>query len=82
MANSYPPWSIYNAPMAFNLAEPDTSLGVIPLEIGEMLSRALLKIFLRAAEEQTNKECGNLQMCAGLEARIETMNNTVGEIGK
>ena len=38
--------------------------------IGEMLRQALAKIFMRAAGEHTKTVCGNLQLCAGLNAGI------------
>ena len=42
-----------------------------PVGIGETLRRALAKLVIRAVGEQAKTACGNLQMCAGLEAGIE-----------
>ena len=39
--------------------------------IGETLRRALSKLVTRAAGEQAKTACGNLQLCAGLEAGID-----------
>ena len=38
--------------------------------IGEMLRRALAKLFMRAAMDQAKTACGNLQLCTGLEAGL------------
>ena len=46
--------------------------------IGETLRRALAKLVMRAAGEQAKTACGNLQLCAGLEAGIEGATHTVG----
>ena len=47
--------------------------------IGETLRRALAKLVMRAAGEQAKTACGNLQLCAGLEAGIEGATHTVGQ---
>ena len=44
-----------------------------------MLCRALAKIVMRAAGDQSKTACGNLQQCAGLEAGIEGATYTVGK---
>ena len=49
----------------------DKRLGVRPVGIGEMLRQALDKLVMRTAGDQANTECGNQQLCAGLEAGIE-----------
>ena len=71
MANSSPPWAAYRALMACRLVALDKRPGVRPVSIGETLRRALAKLVMRAAGEQAKTACGNLQMCAGLEAGIE-----------
>ena len=43
------------------------------------LCRALAKLVMRAAGEQAKTACGNLQLCAGLEASIEGATYTVGQ---
>ena len=47
--------------------------------IGETLRRALAKLAMRAAGEQSKTACGNLQLCAGLEAGIEGATHAVGQ---
>ena len=48
--------------------------------IGETLRRALDKLVMRAAGGQVNRACGNLQLCAGLDAGIEGATNDVGQM--
>ena len=43
-----------------------------------MLQRALAKLVMREAGDQAKTVCGNLHLCAGLEAGIEGTNHTVG----
>ena len=45
--------------------------------IGETLRRALAKLIMRAEGDQAKTVCGNLQLCAGLEASIEGANHAV-----
>ena len=45
--------------------------------IGETLRRALAKLVMRAAGDQAKSVCGNLQLCAGLEAGIEGATHSV-----
>ena len=78
MANSSPPWAAYCALMACHLVALDKRPGVRPVGIGETLHRALAKLVMRAAGEQAETACGNLQLCAGLEAGIERATHTVG----
>ena len=47
--------------------------------IGETLRQALAKLFMRAAGDQAKTACGNLQLCAGLEAGIEEATHAVGQ---
>ena len=47
--------------------------------IGETLLRALAKLIMKAAGEQGKTACGNLQLCAGLEAGIEGDTHAVGQ---
>ena len=44
---------------------------VHPVWIGETFRRAIAKIVMRAAGDQTKTACGYLQLCAGIEASIE-----------
>ena len=50
-----------------------------PVGIGDTLHRALAKIIMRAAGDQEKTACGNLQVCAGLEADIEDATYAVGQ---
>ena len=47
--------------------------------IGKTLRRALAKLVMRAAGDQAKTACGNLQLCAGLEAGIEGATHAVGQ---
>ena len=47
--------------------------------IGERLLRALAKLVMRAAGDQAKTACGNLQLCACLEAGIEGATYAVGQ---
>ena len=78
MHNYPPPWAAYSALMACHLVALDKRPGVRPVVIGETLRQALAKIVMRAAGDQSKTACGNLQLCAGLEAGIEIARNTVG----
>ena len=71
MANSSPPWAAYCTLMEFRLVTLDKRLGVCPVGIGETLRQALAKLVMRAAGDQAKTVCGNLYLCAGLEAGIE-----------
>ena len=79
MANSFPPWAAYSALMACCLVALDKRPGVCPVVIGKTLCRALAKLVMRAARDQAKTACGNLQLCAGLEAGIEGANDAVGQ---
>ena len=47
--------------------------------IGETLRRALAKLVMRVEREQAKTACGNLHLCAGLEAGIEGETHAVGQ---
>ena len=79
MANSSPLWAAYRALMACSLMALDKRPGVLPMGIGETLRRALTKLVMRAAGEQEKTACGNLQLCAGLEAGIEGATIAIGQ---
>ena len=57
----------------------DKRLGVHPKGIGETLCRALAKLVMRVEGEQAKTACGNLKLCAGLEAGIEGATHAVGQ---
>ena len=79
MANSSPPWAAYHTLMECHLVALDKRPGVRTVGIGETLRRALTKLVMRAAGYQAKTVCGNLQLCAGLEAGIEGENHAVGQ---
>ena len=64
--------------MSCRLVALDKRPGVRPVGIGETLRRSLAKLIMRAAGEQAKTSCGNIQMCAGLEAGIEWATHAVG----
>ena len=47
--------------------------------IDETLRRALTNLIMRSAGDQVNTACGNLQLCAGLEAGIGVATHAVGK---
>ena len=65
--------------MACRLVALDKRPGVQPVGIGETLRRDLTKLVMRAAGDQAKTACGNLQLCAGLEASIEGATHAVGQ---
>ena len=73
-----PPWDPYHALMACRLVALDKRPGFHPVQIGETLRRALAKLVTRAAGDQAKISCGNLQLCAVLEAGIEGTTYTFG----
>ena len=79
MANSSPPWAAYRALMACRLVALNKRIGVRPVGIGETLCQALDKLVMRASGDQAKTTCGNLQICAVLEAGIEGSTNSVGK---
>ena len=79
MDNFLLPWAAYCALMACRILALDKMSGVRPVGIGETLFRALAKLVIRAAGDQVKIACGNLQLCAGLEASIEGATRYVGQ---
>ena len=65
--------------MACRLVALDKRPGVRPVGIGETLFWALTKLIMRAAGEQAKTLCGNIQLCASLEAGIEGATHAVGQ---
>ena len=74
-----PPWAAYRALMACCLVAIDKRPGVRPVGIEETLCQALAKLIMRSAGDQAKTACGNLQLCAGLEAGIEGATHAVGQ---
>ena len=81
IANPSPSWAAYRALMACCLVALDRRPGERPVGIGQTLHRALAKPVMRAAGDQVNTACGNLQLYAGLEAGIEGATYPVGNGG-
>ena len=79
MDNSSPHCSAYRALMACRLVALDKHPRVRPVGIGGTLRRSLDKVVMRAAGDQAKTACGNLQLCAGLEAGIEGATHAVGQ---
>ena len=78
MAKSSLPWAAYCTIMTCRLVALDKIPGVCPVGIREMLHRDLAKLVMREAGYQAKTVCGNLQLCAGLEASIEGATHAVG----
>ena len=78
MNNSSPTWATYHALMSCCLVVMGKRRRVNPVGIGETLGQALAKVVMRAAGDQAKTACGNLQLCAGLEASIEGATHAVG----
>ena len=73
-----PPWAAYCELMACRLVALDKRPGVCSVGIGETLCRALAKLVMRAAGDQSKTAYGNLQLCADLEDGIEEATHAVG----
>ena len=80
MANSSSPWADYHALMACCLVALDKRPGVRPVGIGETLCRDLAKLVMRAAGDRAKMACGNIQLCAGLEASFARDRQSVSPI--
>ena len=57
----------------------DKNPGVRPTGIGETLRQDLNKLVMRAAGDQAKLVCGNLKLCAGLEAGIKGAEHVAGQ---
>ena len=64
--------------MTCRIVALDKSTGVSLVGIGETLFLTLAKLVMSAAGDQAETACGNLQLCAGLEAGIEGATHDVG----
>ena len=71
LANTHPPWASYRAMMANRLVALDKEPGTRPVGIGEIYRRLWAKCLLKAIGPQATAACGNLNLCAGLQAGIE-----------
>eukprot|EP00957_Ditylum_brightwellii_P167713 12767712-Ditylum_brightwellii.AAC.1 len=77
LANESPPWAAYRALMACRLVVLDKFPSVRPMGIGEILRCLTAKMVIRACGDEAKVACGNLQLCAGLEAGIEGAEHAV-----
>eukprot|EP00957_Ditylum_brightwellii_P077929 5923125-Ditylum_brightwellii.AAC.1 len=57
--------------MACRLVALDKEPGTRPVGVGEILCRLIAKLVIRATGDEAKVACGNVQLCAGLEASIE-----------
>ena len=80
MSNFFPPWAAYHTLMACCLVVLDKRPGVRPVRIGEKLRLALDKLDMRESGDQVKTACGNLQLCAVLEAGINGSTQAVGKM--
>ncbi|KAL3795565.1 hypothetical protein ACHAWO_009861 [Cyclotella atomus] len=71
MANESPPWAAIRAVNAKRLAPLDKKPGVRPVHVGEIYQRLWAKQTIASAGESAKTACGNVQLCAGLEAGVE-----------
>ena len=65
--------------MACSLVTLDKTPRVRPVGIGETLRQAWAKLVMRVAGDQSKTVCGNLYLCAGLDAGIEGATHAVGQ---
>ena len=79
IANCYPVGRLFRTNEICCLVALDKRSEVHPMVIYEMLCRSLAKLVMRAAGDQTNTPCINLQMCAGLKDSLEAENHAVGQ---
>ena len=70
MANYSPPWAAYRAMMSCHLLSLDKCPGVSPVGLGETVIRAISKLVMRVAGDQTKTAGGSLQLSAVIEAGI------------
>ena len=50
-----------------------------PIGIRETLRRAIAKLVMRAERDQEKTLCGSLQLCAGIESRIEEATHALAQ---
>ena len=66
--------------MACLLVALDKRPRLRPVEIGETLCQAIVKLFMRVAGDQAKSFCGSLQLCPGLEAGIEGATHAMAQM--
>ena len=71
VANSSPPWVAHCSMVACRIITLDKHPGLIPVGIGDTLSRSIAKLVMRVAGDQANMTCGGLELYAGCEAGID-----------
>ena len=71
MANDFSPWAATHALLANRLMALEKCPGIRPIGIGDIWGWLLANCVLKVAGANTKDACGNVQLCAGLEAGIE-----------
>ena len=80
LANESPPWAAIRASQAKRVSPLDKQPGVRPLHVGEIYQRLWAKQTIKSAGEAAKVACGNVQLCAGLEAGVEGNLHAVREM--
>ncbi|KAL3768952.1 hypothetical protein ACHAWO_004062 [Cyclotella atomus] len=80
MCNESPPYAAYRALNAKREVGLDKQPGTRPLAVGEIWMRCIGKGVMVDAGDQAKLACGNVQLCAGLEAGIESSLHAVREV--
>jgi hypothetical protein len=80
LCNESPPYAAYRALNAKREVGLDKQPGTRPLAIGEIWMRCVGKGLMHEAGDQAKLACGNVQLCAGLEAGIEASLHAVREV--
>ena len=76
MANNFLTWDATRALLANRLMALDKCPGIRPIGIGEIWRWLLAKCILKVARAEAKDACGIAQLCAGLEAGIESAVHT------
>ena len=77
LANESPPWASYRNIMAVRMVALDKFPRVMPVGIGEVCRRLIVKLVLQDKGVQAKEAYGSVNLCAGLKARIERAIYTV-----
>eukprot|EP00956_Cyclotella_meneghiniana_P019771 scaffold34349_cov35-Cyclotella_meneghiniana.AAC.1 len=80
MSNESPPWAAIRATQAKRVSPLDKQPGVRPIHVGEIYQRLWAKQNIASSGESAKVACGNVQLCAGLEAGVEGNLHAVREM--
>ena len=80
MSNESPPWAAIRATQAKGVSPLDNQPGVRPIHVGEIYQRLWAKQNIASSGESAKVACGNVQLCAGLEAGVEGNLHAVREM--